>query len=307
MNRRSFLKGLGAGLASLTFSSCTYDDRQESAKPTPKLDPNSSLDQMVAFLRNHREKDINYETLWPANYRIISFGENHSVNDERDITDNLGLYYRQGATHLAIEKPTGFQPVVHQYLQNSILDDEFLSKLKDGSFFPENGTFEVIRKARDLGMKVVCMDFRFPEITSRWDELNERNKHMASVLTNILEKEKNARIVAHCGAGHFSYTPVHTRIDGTTESILPVHTYLLERGMSTFKVMYAGQLKVTDSEIESYKDLDKTGKLNPKQPSRVIGVAAKLAGVDQEKFGICLDDTVTARNWGNYIIHLPQK
>ncbi|MEK6846601.1 MAG: hypothetical protein AABY16_00370, partial [Nanoarchaeota archaeon] len=308
-------KGASAGLASLVLATGPKIILpQEEPKPFPKLNPNSSLDEMVAFLRNHREKNIDYKTLWPTNYQVISFGESHSVNEEeRDITDHLDFYCKQGATHLAIEKSTDFQPVIDQYLQESISDEKFLEKLSEGSFFAENcvGNVKLIRKARDLGMKVVCMDSVRIKEGSRWQELKVRNKHMASVLADILEKEKNARIVAHCGAGHFSYSTFYRPIDESrnpSEEILPVPTYLLKNGIATFIVMYDGQRKVTNSEIEVYKDLDKAGKLNPNLiPGKTIGFAAKLAGVDQEKFGVRLDETVKTRNWGHYVIHLPQK
>ena len=307
MNRRNFLKGVCAGLVSLVLPSCNQGILQEDAKLTPRLDPTISLDQMVAFLRKHREKTIDYKTLWPDEYPIISFGENHrSIYDDLDIAKHLEIYRNQGATHLALEESPSFQPVINEYLYGDISDEDLLRKLKEKTPFPMEGKSEIIRKARELGIKVVCMD---TEKHGRpgWHQFIERNKHMASFLASILAKEKNARIIAHAGAGHFSYVTHYRRIDGTEGSILPVSAYLPEKCIDTFGVMYAGGFKTSPEDVDFYKDLDKKREFYLKEPGRIIGIAAKLAGVDQEHFGVRLDETVKDNNWGHYIVHLPQK
>ncbi|GEM_PF-6679078 len=314
MHRRNFLRNTSACLASLIISGCSLGISREPPQQLQGLNPNSSLEQIVTFLREHRDKAVDYDFLWPANFQVMSFGERHLHNEEQDITNHLDLYRRQGATHLAIEQPMEFQQVVDAYCARAFSDETLYTKLRERSYPYQDGVVGLIRKARDLGMQVVCMDTLDPTLEAIdkdlpkgfWSSTKGRNQHMAQTIAMIIAQNKDARIIAHAGAAHFGYSPQYELDNKWKSTALAVPAYLKEEGIGTFIISYAGGSRVSDSEVNYFLGLNRE-ELSQRTPLHIIDIAAKIAGVDREKFGIKLDETTRTHNWGHYIIHLPQE
>ena len=291
ITRRTFVKGLVA----LAVSPIILRTTEAEAREISKLEPTATLDEVVRYLEKNRIKKINYSELWPSNYPIISFGENHKFNlDEIDIAEHMDIYKRQGATHLALELDReDFSPIVEDFYKCKINGEELQKILKSRVGSPDSAC-KLITQAKEVGIKAVCMDVwldsLFNDQSVELRHILTRNKHMAWVLRDILIKQPQARIIAYAGAAHFGYLPAY---EPTATNICPVGTYLSEKGIMTYRVTYAGGPTVNEE----------TEGLLPE----TITKAARKAGFENETFGVELNEKAAKQNWGNYVIHLPQK
>lgn len=133
-------------------------------------------------------------------HQVVMINEEHRMSRHRVLTlELLAPLYNNGFRYLAIEALFNKDLLVNGY---PILDN--------GTYIKDPVFGEMIRTAIDLGYKIIPYEIDF----SSSEYKNERNpmkrhvfrekKQAENIISNILNKDKNAKILVHGGRGHIS-------------------------------------------------------------------------------------------------------
>ncbi len=163
----------------------------------------------------HRElKSIELSSLFAFD-RVVFFGEYHSVVAPKDeIIRNLDNFRQVGVTHLAMEMiPESMQPIIDRYYEANEDRDSLLTHLREKWDYYSKGRIsekylEMVDTAKSCGVKVVGLDIDLLESDPRpkADLITDQNTHWARVIYDLLQKNRDAKVLVYCGGGHIGYS-----------------------------------------------------------------------------------------------------
>ena len=123
------------------------------------------------------------------NTRIVMINENHVFPEHRVFTTSLleGLY-KNGFRYLALEDLSA------KYVID--LNGRNYPKEKDGFYINEVMYANMVRRAREIGFKMIAYDDNMA-----WD-ISERDSIGATELCKVFLQDTKAKMLVHCGFGH---------------------------------------------------------------------------------------------------------
>jgi hypothetical protein len=181
------------------------------------------------------KKDFDYSAIWPPDTNVLFIGESH-IPDNLKVAETLirGLI-KSGVklTHYATEFITvREQPVIDMY-QEYPIPIEKLKEQQKKHFNTNpltNRTFGPITEfAKENNLKIVGLD---PTMT--WEDPGQslnvgyRNAEWVKILSKILDKNPDAKILVYCGAGHSDYDVYRKSYNRYNEYNPPVSLLLLD-------------------------------------------------------------------------------
>lgn len=125
------------------------------------------------------------------NNRFLGLGEAHlSPNPMRDFgAEIIPELKKAGATHFAIEAGRESQAAIDEFVKTGKLDRTKLpALLRDDDFE------KILKAAKDAGLKIVCVD----------TDGEDRDQYMADRIGEILDADKNNKVVYWVGSAHLS-------------------------------------------------------------------------------------------------------
>ncbi len=148
------------------------------------------------YVNNFLLKDaISIINIAAANSRLILVSESHHMPSHRIFTYSLlKSLYKQGFRYLALEDLIN--------LTCTSINEKVTSKM--GYYIVEPNYANLVRYALSLGYHLVSYDCK------SCLDLQEREDKAAAAINLLLEKNRNAKILVHCGYGHASKSQVGT-------------------------------------------------------------------------------------------------
>jgi len=213
----------------------------------------SALSAMI--FQSFREEFLSLGSIWPQDMQVLFFGERHgNFHDNSFLLDTSNEWKPLGVTHLALEVPCDYQTVVDRYSSGEISRHELVRNLSHCfGGFPETlqAEIELIDRANQLGLKIICADAEFDYVKTYGFPfsrgLTERNRRWATNISGVIEQNPSARIICFGGEGHFGYQP--------SNSIHYVNEFLLRTGVSSFVIRCSTSEK-TGYLTDEYRNCD---------------------------------------------------
>lgn len=164
--------------------------------------------EVIAYQQQHQIPNLEEIILKGAEQnQTLILGERHDLDaDEYFAADLLPHLKDRGYTHLALEREYTLQLHVDKYMRGEI-DEAELSEAARALCEPafSSAYFHLLRKARELGMKVHCIDSH--ECDNTPDPLDgiaaTRDKSMyLNLVRNVFSQDPEAKAVIFIGANH---------------------------------------------------------------------------------------------------------
>ncbi len=169
---------------------------------------------VVDNIKGQKDINLDYSKIWPNDTNLLFFGEDHTEDEteNQEILNMLPLLKEQGFTHLATEfQNSAIQSVIDSY-QAGLVNIDALTNNKRGFFKIDSFDLSTIKKATELGIKVIALDISKMATRSQddidtrsYEGMNLRNDHWMKLIKAIFNKNPKAKIVVHCGRTHSGY------------------------------------------------------------------------------------------------------
>lgn len=170
-------------------------------------DPSNKC-EVIAYQQQHQTSNLEETILRGAEQnQTLILGERHDIDaDEFFAADLLPKLKERGYDHLALEREYTLQPHVDKYMKSEIDEaglSEAIRALHKSAF--GSAYFHLLRKARELGMKVHCIDSHKCDNTP--DPLDgiaaTRDKSMfLNLEKRVFSRDPDAKVVIFIGGGH---------------------------------------------------------------------------------------------------------
>ncbi len=228
-----------------------------------------------------------------AQNRVLGIGEHHdpSFDEQRKLGPEIIAKAKEGgATHLAVELPTWFQPVLERFEKTGDFKefDERTPTMEGKEDFKA-----ILSAARENGLKIQAVDDRErygePEVP-----LAEREQAMASNINSILESDPNNKVVFWVGANHLARPQYPGSPKTAAEQLRTDHG----RSVATIHPISPGESKEKPGEKE-FGLLGETATEISKPTAVSTKDAPTIGGTELEKSRASLR--------GDYLIFYPPK
>jgi hypothetical protein len=184
-----------------TFEKCASNSGAIEIDKLLTFSPCEILDDLLA-----NSEPLTAHSFANVESQVIYFGETHIYpGAKRVLAGLLRTLKTAGVSHLALEMfNSSQQPALDRFLLGQLSLEDLGRELATAWSYETSPYLELLRAARESGIRIIAIDDRRPEAPGSTfaENFHARDLFMAEKIADLIRREPGARVVAFTGSLH---------------------------------------------------------------------------------------------------------